>query len=418
TLSTITEEEGDIDHQIRILSRDLDSPTFSSVGITYDLDVISYEDEKISIHSEPESLVKEYQTVTAEEEVSTLNFSPQATEGNLETVLSNNGLDPESTDNSSAWSPEDQVDGNIPQSTYVPISKCCDLDVTLEYKASSQKLTVTVLEAKEIPDKERSGVDSWQVHFVLLPSKKQRGKTTTQKGSLPVFNETFTINKLVPEEMAINALRFRLYAVRKMNRVKMMGEKLLYLRNIRPDEETNLTLVLEPRSNLSSGDSQFSITPISNSESASSTQSLSHGGMPELLVGLSYNSTTGRLSVEIIKGSHFRNLAVNRPPDTYGKLSLLNSAGHEISRCKTSVRRGQPNPVYKETFMFQVALFQLTEVTLMISIYSRRSMKRKEMIGWISMGKNSSGEEEQNQWLEMKDSKGLQICRWHTLLES
>uniref|UniRef100_A0A8C6ZPB9 C2 domain-containing protein n=2 Tax=Nothoprocta perdicaria TaxID=30464 RepID=A0A8C6ZPB9_NOTPE len=120
----------------------------------------------------------------------------------------------------------------------------------------------------------------------------------------------------------------------------------------------------------------------------------------------------------VIKGSHFRNLAINRPPDTYGKLCLLNSVGQEMSRCKTSIRRGQPNPVYKETFIFQVALFQLSDVTLMISIYNRRSMKRKEMIGWISMGQNSSGEEEQDHWQEMKETKGMQVCRWHTLLES
>lgn len=53
---------------------------------------------------------------------------------------------------------------------------------------------------------------------------------------------------------------------------------------------------------------------MSQSDSTSSTQSLAHGGVPELLVGLSYSATTGRLSVEMIKGSHFRNLAVNRPP--------------------------------------------------------------------------------------------------------
>lgn len=104
--------------------------------------------------------------------------------------------------------------------------------------------------------------------------------------------------------------------------------------------------------------------------------------------------------------------------DTYGKLFLLNSVGQEMSRCKTSIRRGQPNPVYKETFVFQVALFQLSDVTLMISVYNRRTMKRKEMIGWIALGQNSSGEEEQDHWEEMKETKGQQICRWHTLLES
>lgn len=44
---------------------------------------------------------------------------------------------------------------------------------------------------------------------------------------------------------------------------------------------------------------------------------MQHGGVPELLLGLSYNGTTGRLSVEVIKGSHFRNLAMNRAPGIY-----------------------------------------------------------------------------------------------------
>lgn len=65
---------------------------------------------------------------------------------------------------------------------------------------------------------------------------------------------------------------------------------------------------------LQSGESPLSPSALSHSDTASSTQSLSHGGAPELLVGLAYNATTGRLSVEMIKGSHFRNLAVNRAP--------------------------------------------------------------------------------------------------------
>jgi hypothetical protein len=64
----------------------------------------------------------------------------------------------------------------------------------------------------------------------------------------------------------------------------------------------------------------------------------------------------------------------------------MSANGQELARSKTSIRRGQPNPLYKETFMFQVALFQLPDVTLMVSVYNKRSMKRKEMIGWFSTG--------------------------------
>ncbi|XP_072283625.1 synaptotagmin-16 isoform X4 [Pyxicephalus adspersus] len=390
-----------------------------------DLDVLSYQsynEDDILVHSGAASEAGDLQDGARQDagSISRRNHQTTAEGEEMETGFSNNGFeDHNGTDSSTALSPEEQGEGNLePHGGHEPISKCGDLHITLDFKASSQKLTVTVVEAKDIPNKDRSGVNTWQVHVVLLPSKKQRGKTAIQKGPQPVFNETFTFNKLEMEELANNAIRFRLYAVHKMIRERMMGEKLFSLKNIRSDGEIRKTLVLEPRSNLSSGDSQLSFSAVSPTDSALSSQSLSHGGVPELLVGLSYNATTGRLSVQMIKGSHFRNLAINRPPDTYGKLSLLNSVGQELSCCKTSIRRGQPNPVYKETFIFQVALFQLTDVTLMISIYNRRTMKRKEMIGWISLGQNSSGEEEQIHWLEMKESKGQEICRWHTLLEA
>lgn len=69
-------------------------------------------------------------------------------------------------------------------------------------------------------------------------------------------------------------------------------------------------------------------------------------------------------------------------------------------------------------FLFQVALFQLPDVTLMVSVYTKRSMKRKDMIGWFALGLNSSGEEELAHWNQMRDSKGEQVCRWHVLIES
>ncbi|KFV14561.1 Synaptotagmin-16, partial [Pterocles gutturalis] len=250
-------------------------------------------------------------------------ISRQATEGRLEmetTVTHQRFEVNDATDSSSAWSPEEHDEVNsapAQHSAHEPICKCGDLDVIFNYEASSQKLVVTVLEARDIPDKDRSGVNTWQVHTVLMPSKKQRGKTSVQRGPIPVFKDKITFSKLEPEELSSHAVRFRLYAVHKMTGQKMMGEQLFYLSNISQAGEVKVTLVLEPRSNLRSADSQLSLSAISHSDSASSTQSLSHGGVPELLVGLSYNATTGRLSVEMIKGSHFRNLAINRPPGKY-----------------------------------------------------------------------------------------------------
>ncbi|XP_034715025.1 synaptotagmin-16 [Etheostoma cragini] len=316
----------------------------------------------------------------------TPSMNRQAADGREDTEKAADHKKSHAADSASTWSPEQEQppqDDVSPlptcSSPRAPISKCGDLVLSLEYRPDTEKLLVSVIAARDIPDKARSGMDSWQVHMVLLPSKKQRHKTAVQKGSLPHFNETFRFSRLEASELHMSAVRFRLYALgaSRMSRERMMGEKVLRLGGLDPDGGTiETTLVLEPRSNL-----KVKCTPC-----------LRH----------SYRCTSKHPS----------------GPDTYGRLTLLNSVGQEISRCKTSVRRGQPNPVYKESFVFQVALFQLSDVTLLVSVYNRRSMKRKEMVGWVALGQNSSGEEEQLHWQDMKESRGQQVCRWHVLLEA
>ena len=67
----------------------------------------------------------------------------------------------------------------------------------------------------------------------------------------------------------------------------------------------------------------------------------------------------------------------------------------------------------------QVASFQLIEVSLMISVYVSRAMKRNEIFGWISMGKNASSDFEDQHWKEMCDSPhGGAVSRWHTLIDT
>ncbi|XP_062569887.1 synaptotagmin-16-like isoform X2 [Saccostrea cucullata] len=298
------------------------------------------------------------------------------------------------------------------------ISKCGSLEMTFKYDPNKAKMAITIHQAQDIPSKERGGASSTQVRIMLLPTKKQRYKTKVKTGENPVFNENFVFNKIPQEEVYEMGMRIRLYGMERMRRERMIGETIIGFASLNLDVTSTHWIILEPRSNLSAGDSRFDVSSLSRSDSASSTQSMQHGGMPELLLGLSYNGTTGRLQVEVIKGSNFKNMAMTRPPDTYVKLTLMSPTGQEVARSKTSVRRGQPNPLFKEAFMFQVALFQLAEVTLMVSVYNKRSMKKKDMIGWFALGLNSSGEEEQSHWTDMRESKGDQVCRWHILLES
>ncbi|PSN34690.1 Synaptotagmin-16 [Blattella germanica] len=298
------------------------------------------------------------------------------------------------------------------------VSKCGHLEVAFAYDAPMRKMTVRVLQARDIPARDRGGATHTQVRLVMLPSKRQKHKTKVRQGNNPQYMESFLLHRVNPEDVNSMGVRFRLYGCERMRRERMIGECVVSFTSINLELETTMWIALEPRANLTLNSSASDLLSLARSDSTGSTHSMQHGGVPELLLGLAYNGTTGRLSVEVVKGSHFRNLAMTRPPDTYVKLCLVSSTGQEMSRSKTSIRRGQPNPLFKETFMFQVALFQLPDVTLMVSVYNKRSMKRKEMIGWFSLGLNSSGEEELAHWNDMRDVRGEQICRWHVLVES
>ncbi|XP_045115854.1 synaptotagmin-14-like isoform X5 [Portunus trituberculatus] len=319
---------------------------------------------------------------------------------------------------------ESREDGTVGEALLV---RCGTIEAGFAYDLPTRTLTVHILQAKEVPSKERGGAANTQVRVLLLPARKQKHKTRIRPGETPQFNEAFVFTKINPEEVQQLGVRLRLYGCERMRREKMLGEVIVPFASINLTLGNTFWLTLEPRANLAvsphRSESRTEVCSLTRSDSTGSTHSV-HSGVPELLLGLTYNGTTGRLAVEVIKGSHFRNSddfrnsANTRAPDTYVKLVLMSSSGQEIAHSKTSVRRGQPNPLFKETFMFQVALFQLPDVTLMASVYTKRSMKRKDMIGWFALGLNSSGEEELTHWNQMRDSRGEQVCRWHILLES
>lgn len=324
------------------------------------------------------------------------------------------------------------------------------VELTLLYDAPVRSMTVHVLQARSLPQKTPGQVLQSQVRVVLLPLKKQKFKSKIRNGESPQYMESFVLHKINPEDVHGLGLRIRIYGCERMRRQRLLGEAGVSFATLNLELENNLWLALSPRQHhqanlqLAKLEVNQSVTGVLASPSSIATLATPSGGVgggavgeacslarsdsassccsarsaPELLLGLQYNSTTGHLSVEVIKGTHFRKLSPTKAPDTYVKLCLISSLGMEMGRCKSTTRRAQSNPLYKELFIFQVALFQLSEVTLMVSVWWRRSVKRNEMVGWFSLGQSSSGREEERHWQELCQRQGEQVQRWHVLLDS
>ncbi|CAG0880519.1 unnamed protein product [Cyprideis torosa] len=316
-------------------------------------------------------------------------------------------------------------------------SKCGCVEVAFSYDAFSQRMSLAILQARDIPNRSRGGANVTQVRVLLLPSRKQRHRTRILPGDNPIFHETFIFSSIPPDEVNSMGVRIRLYGCEKLRRERMIGEMVVGFASLNLDIIAPMWLTLEPPRSGVMLDSRSEVSSVTRSESTGSSHSESvqsmcrssnrsstgsssrgGGGIPELLLSLSYSAVTGRLTVEVIKGSHFRSLTAPRAPDTYVRLSLACKSGQEISTSRTSVRRNQSNPTFKEIFMYQIPVFQLGDVTLMISVFSRKGVKKKDMVGWFSLGCNSSGEEELAHWTLMRESTaGEEVCRWHVLLD-
>lgn len=124
------------------------------------------------------------------------------------------------------------------------------LDVAFEYDSTEQWLAVTVTAATDIPTLKQTGNIAWQVHLVLLPTKKQRAKTGVQKGPCPIFTETFKFSRVEQEALGDYAVRFRLYSIRRMKKEKVLGEKVFYLTKLNLQGKIALPVTLEPGSEL------------------------------------------------------------------------------------------------------------------------------------------------------------------------
>ena len=100
--------------------------------------------------------------------------------------------------------------------------------------------------------------------------------------------------------------------------------------------------------------------------------------------------------------------------EAFVEVSLLNSNGGEISCAKTGVCKGSFHPTFEETFYFPAIEFELSGLTLIFSVYYKK-FRKKELIGWFGIGRESTGDREQLHWDEMIDARGEAIKGWYLL---
>lgn len=266
------------------------------------------------------------------------------------------------------------------------------LQYKLEYDFNSNALTVTVIQAEELPALDMGGTSDPYVKVYLLPDKKKKFETKVHRKTLnPVFNESFTFKSLPYAEAMNKTLVFAIFDFDRFSKHDQIGEVKVPLCQI------DLAQTIEEWRELQSVEGEGG----------------QENKLGDICFSLRYVPTAGKLTVVILEAKNLKKMDVGGLSDPYVKIALMQN-GKRLKKKKTSVKKCTLNPYYNESFSFEVPFEQIQKVNLVVTVVDYDRIGTSEPIGKVVLGYNASGTELRH-WSDMLASPRRPIAQWHTL---
>ncbi|XP_044254385.1 synaptotagmin 1 isoform X2 [Tribolium madens] len=269
------------------------------------------------------------------------------------------------------------------------VQKLGKLQYKLEYDFNQNSLSVTVIQAEDLPALDMGGTSDPYVKVYLLPDKKKKFETKVHRKTLsPVFNETFVF-KNIPYADAMNkTLVFAIFDFDRFSKHDQIGEVKVPLCQI------DLAQTIEEWRELQSVEGEG-------------------GQLGDICFSLRYVPTAGKLTVVILEAKNLKKMDVGGLSDPYVKIALVQN-GKRLKKKKTSIKKCTLNPYYNESFTFEVPFEQIQKVNLVVTVVDYDRIGTSEPIGKVVLGYNASGTELRH-WSDMLASPRRPIAQWHTL---
>merc|ERR1712226_906949 len=237
------------------------------------------------------------------------------------------------------------------------------LQYKLEYDFNSQTLNVTVIQCSELPALDMGGTSDPYIKVYLMPDKKRKFETKVHRKTLnPFFNETFAFKNVPYSETFDRTLVFAVFDYERFSKHDQIGEVKVPLCMV------DLAQTIEEWRDVSSikVDDQY---------------------LGDICFSLRYVPTSGKLTVGILECK---------------------------KKKKTSVKMGNLNPYYNESFVFIVEQEQLRRVSLELVVADYDRIGSSDPIGRVEVGYNRKGLELKH-WKEMVENPRRPIVHWHVL---
>ncbi|NWS72488.1 SYT12 protein, partial [Crotophaga sulcirostris] len=264
------------------------------------------------------------------------------------------------------------------------------VEVSMEYDGKAATLHVTLLQGKDLLEKEDARFESCFMRISLLPAEQIVGISRIQRSAYAVaFDERFSI-PLDPAALEENSLRFSVFGIDEDERNVSTGVAELKL--------SDLDLATRPFS---------AWLYLQDMNKAVDT-------VGEILLSLSYLPTAERLTVVVVKA---KNLVWTNgkmtAADPFVKVYLLQD-GRKISKKKTAVKRDDNNPVFNEAMIFSVPAIVLQDLSLRVTVAECGEDGHADNTGHVLIGPAASGMGTTH-WNQMLAMLRKPVSMWHPL---
>ncbi|NXD73593.1 SYT7 protein, partial [Eolophus roseicapillus] len=257
------------------------------------------------------------------------------------------------------------------------------IQFSVGYNFQESTLTVKIMKAQELPAKDFSGTSDPFVKIYLLPDKKHKLETKVKRKNLnPHWNETFLFEGRVWDGLEWTG----------MGAEQWWDPVSSLLGWIRSARAANMMAIIDEMG-------------------WPSCQG--HGSRGELLLSLCYNPSANSIVVNIIKARNLKAMDIGGTSDPYVKVWLMYK-DKRVEKKKTVVMKRCLNPVFNESFAFDIPTERLRETTIVITVMDKDRLSRNDVIGKIYLSWKS-GPGEVKHWKDMIARPRQAVAQWHQL---
>eukprot|EP00057_Strongylocentrotus_purpuratus_P029455 XP_011683929.1 PREDICTED: synaptotagmin-7 isoform X3 [Strongylocentrotus purpuratus] len=263
------------------------------------------------------------------------------------------------------------------------------IQFSLMYDFPDQTLVLRIVKANHLPAKDFSGTSDPFVKIMLLPDKKVKMETKVKRKNLnPIWNESFHFEGYPYSKIQERVLHLQVLDYDRFSRNDPIGEINLPLAEI---DLTHEKLYWR------------SLTPSKKSS----------GKLGSLLISLCYAPTAGRITITVLKCQNLAAKDITGKSDPYVKIWHMHK-DKRVEKKKTVIKYHTLNPVYNESFVFNIPLDRIRDTTFVVSVLDKDRLSKNDMIGGILLGARTSPAE-MSHWNEMMSKPRTNIAKWHVL---